>query len=52
VVFTVRLERDVSQDNHLVVSVDLLECALEVSDGVLLIAAEPVFVGLGDAPNV
>ena len=44
VVLAVRLERDVAQHDHLVVAVDLVERAPQELDGILVVAAEPVFV--------
>ena len=49
VVFAVRLETDITQHDHLVVTVDFLESALQVLDRILLVAAEPVLVGRHDA---
>jgi hypothetical protein len=48
-VFAMRFEVDAAQDDHLVVSLDLLERALQEGHRVALITAEPVLVGLHDA---
>jgi hypothetical protein len=49
VVLAVRLEADVAQQNHLVVTLDFLEGALEQVEGVDGVAGEELLVGLYDA---
>src|SRR6185295_7330631 len=46
---TMRHKADVAQDNHFVVAGDLLERAVQVLVGVLVIAREPLLVGAHDA---
>src|SRR5262245_53722541 len=49
VMLAVRLEADVAQHDHLVVALDLAERAPQELDGIIVVAAEPVFVGAHDA---
>src|SRR5579859_3699763 len=48
-VFAVRLEADVLQDDHVVVTLDLLKGAPHIGFGVLAVAREPFFEGFDDA---
>ena len=46
--FAVRLEADVPQDDHLVIPIHFFERLLQISDWVVLVAAEKFFVGAYD----
>jgi len=50
-VFAVRLETDVAQDDHLIVAIDLIERAPQILHRVFLVAAAPVLECLDDTPG-
>jgi len=48
VVFAVRFESNIAQDDQFIVAFDFFECSLQELDGILAIAPEPVLVSQGD----
>jgi hypothetical protein len=48
--FAVRLERDVAQQNDLVIAADLFECPRKMDCGIFLIAPAIISPGARDAP--
>jgi hypothetical protein len=47
--FAVRFELDVPQDNHFVIAVDLFESAAQKLDWIVFVSAAPVFPGSRDS---